>query len=249
MAATEKVGIEIELMNADEAYKTLRNIDETVRNLGRKKTMIKLDDGSIDSIDNQIKKIQDRLDALRAAKKVGVITPEETEEAKRLEAQLRLIKRGLKDGTAEARSFKQEFNSISSKVAHVGSALQSFGNAMTTLTSPFRRVTDGILMGTGYKLLNSFTEGFERGFTRYDTMKKYPKIMAAFGYSAKEAEDSINALDLSVRGLPTGLDEMVDLAQRFTATTGDIARVQNLPLQPTMRSSHQCLRIHRSIRE
>lgn len=230
MAATEKVGIEIELMNADEAYKTLRNIDETVRNLGRKKTMIKLDDGSIDSIDNQIKKIQDRLDALRAAKKIGVITPEETEEAKRLEAQLRLIKRGLKDGTAEARSFKQEFNSISSKVAHVGSALQSFGNAMTTLTSPFRRVTDGILMGTGYKLLNSFTEGFERGFTRYDTMKKYPKIMAAFGYSADEAEASIKALDLSVRGLPTGLDEMVDLAQRFTATTGDIEKGTQLAI-------------------
>lgn len=230
MAATEKVGIEIELMNADEAYKTLRNIDETVRNLGRKKTMIKLDDGSIDSIDNQIKKIQDRLDALRAAKKVGVITPEETEEAKRLEAQLRLIKRGLKDGTAEARSFKQEFNSISSKVAHVGSALQSFGNAMTTLTSPFRRVTDGILMGTGYKLLNSFTEGFEKGFTRYDTMKKYPKIMAAFGYSAEEAQTSIDALDKSVRGLPTGLDEMVDLAQRFTATTGDIDKGTKLAI-------------------
>ena len=230
MAATEKVGIEIELMNADEAYKTLRNIDETVRNLGRKKTMIKLDDGSIDSIDNQIKKIQDRLDALRAAKKIGVITPEETEEAKRLEAQLRLIKRGLKDGTAEARSFKQEFNSISSKVAHVGSALQSFGNAMTTLTSPFRRVTDGILMGTGYKLLNSFTEGFEKGFTRYDTMKKYPKIMAAFGYSAEEAQTSIDALDKSVRGLPTGLDEMVDLAQRFTATTGDIDKGTKLAI-------------------
>lgn len=230
MAASEKVGIEIELMNADTALRTLQRIDETVRNLGRKKTMIKLDDGSIDSIDNQIKKIQDRLDALRAAKKIGVITPEETEEAKRLEAQLRLIKRGLKDGTAEARTFKQEFNSISSKVAHIGSALQSFGNAMTTLTSPFRRITDGILMGTGYKLLNSFTEGFEKGFTRYDTMKKYPKIMAAFGYSADEAQKSIDALDLSVRGLPTGLDEMVDLAQRFTATTGDIQKGTDLAI-------------------
>ena len=128
------------------------------------------------------------------------------------------------------RTFMQTFNAISSKVAHIGSAMQSFGNALTQLTSPFRRFTSGILMGAGFKVVNSFTEGFERGFTRYDTMKKYPKIMAAFGYSAKEAQDSINALDLSVRGLPTGLDEMVDLAQRFTATTGDIQKGTKLAI-------------------
>ena len=127
-------------------------------------------------------------------------------------------------------TFKQTFNKISSGVAHAGSAMQSFGNALTQLTSPFRRFTSGILMGAGYKALNSFTEGFERGFTRYDTMKKYPKIMAAFGYSAEQAEESIKALDMSVRGLPTGLDEMVDLAQRFTATTGDIEKGTKLAI-------------------
>ena len=128
------------------------------------------------------------------------------------------------------RTFQQTFNAISSKVAHIGSAMQSFGNAMTNLTSPFRRLTSGIIMGAGFKVFNSFSEGFERGFTRYDTMKKYPKIMAAFGYSAAQAEESIKALDLSVRGLPTGLDEMVDLAQRFTATTGDIEKGTKLAI-------------------
>lgn len=128
------------------------------------------------------------------------------------------------------RTFIQTFNSISSKVAHVGSALQSFGNAMTNLTSPFRRLTSGIIMGAGFKAFNSFSEGIENGFNRYDTMKKYPKIMAAFGYSSAEAEKSIKALDKSVRGLPTGLDEMVDLAQRFTATTGDIQKGTDLAI-------------------
>ena len=128
------------------------------------------------------------------------------------------------------RTFKETFNMISSRVAHIGSAMQSFGNAMTQLTSPFRRLTSGVLMGAGFKVFNSFSEGFERGFTRYDTMKKYPKIMAAFGYSAAQAEESIKALDLSVRGLPTGLDEMVDLAQRFTATTGDIEKGTKLAI-------------------
>lgn len=120
------------------------------------------------------------------------------------------------------KTFMQTFNSVSSKVAHVGSALQSFGNAMTTLTSPFSRITDGILLGAGYKALNSFTSGLESGFSRYDTMKKFPKIMTALGYGAEEADAAIKKLDASVQGLPIALDDAVSMAQRYIATTGDI---------------------------
>lgn len=120
------------------------------------------------------------------------------------------------------KTFMQTFNSVSSKVAHVGSALQSFGNAMTALTSPFSRITDGILLGAGYKALNSFTSGLESGFSRYDTMKKFPKIMTALGYGAEEADAAIKKLDASVQGLPIALDDAVSMAQRYIATTGDI---------------------------
>lgn len=168
-------------------------------------------------IDNEIAKAQ--REAAREAERMAKEEERAAREAERLAAQAPKIQ-----------TFGQAFNAASSRIAHAGSALQSFGNAMTQLTSPFKRLTNGIVMGAGYKVLNSFTEGFERGFTRYDTMKKYPKIMAAFGYSADEAEASIKALDLSVRGLPTGLDEMVDLAQRFTATTGDIEKGTQLAI-------------------
>lgn len=127
-------------------------------------------------------------------------------------------------------SFKQAFSKISSAVAHLGSAMQSAGNALTRLTNPFANFTKGMVMGAGYKALNKFTEGLNSGFNRYDTMKKYPKIMAAFGYSSEEAQKSIDKLDKSVRGLPTGLDEMVDLAQRFTATTGNIDKGTKLAI-------------------
>ena len=127
-------------------------------------------------------------------------------------------------------TFQRSFNRANSVITHIGSKMQSLGNAMTRLSTPFTRLTTGFVMGAGYKALNTVTEGLSRGFTRYDTMKKYPKIMAAFGYSAKEAKDSIDALDMSVRGLPTGLDEMVDLAQRFTATTGDIQKGTKLAI-------------------
>ena len=128
------------------------------------------------------------------------------------------------------RTFKETFNAISSKVAHIGSAMQSFGNAMTQLTSPFRRITDGIMFGAGYKVLNQFTEGIENSFTRADVMRKYPRVMQAMGYSAQEAENSITKLDLAVQGLPTSLDDIVGMSQRFTSTLGDLTKGTDLAI-------------------
>ena len=122
------------------------------------------------------------------------------------------------------------FNDISLHVARVGSALQSAGNALTRFSAPMRMLLGGAVMGAGYGALGKITEGLESGFSRYDTMKKYTKVMEAFGYSEERALESRNALDQSVRGFPTGLDEIMSMAQRFTATVGDIEKGTNLAI-------------------
>ena len=119
-------------------------------------------------------------------------------------------------------TFGQVFNKISSIVGHIGSAMQSFGNALTRLTSPFQRFTSGLIMGAGYKALGKFTEGLSSAFSRADTMRKYPRVMEAMGYSSEDAEASITKLDQAVQGLPTKLDDIVGMAQRFTSTVGDM---------------------------
>ena len=127
-------------------------------------------------------------------------------------------------------SFGKAFNQLSSVMAHFGSAMQSAGNALTRLTSPFRRFTSGIIMGAGYKALNKFTEGFDSAFSRADTMRKYPRVMQSFGYTADEAETSIKKLDASVQGLPTALDDIVNMSQRFTMTVGDLQKGTDLAI-------------------
>lgn len=226
----ETVGILIELENADQAYATIKRIESSVKSLGKNKTMIKLDDGNLQSVDDRIKEIQDRLAALSAAKKVGVITDDEVEEAKRLNAELKVLQRGLKDGTQNARSFKQEFQSIQSVIAHIGSGMQSLGNALTRLSSPFTRLTTGLIMGAGYKLLNTFTEGFSNSFERYDTMINYARSLQAFGFEAEQAREQIDKLDLSVRGLPTGLDEIVAAQKVYVGATNDLEKATNLAI-------------------
>ena len=226
----EKVGIEINLINADEAEATLKRIEASTKRLGARRTKIQMDDGSLVSVDERIKQIQDRLAALSAAKKMGVITPEETREAKRLAAELDVIKRGLKDGTANAKTFKQVFNGISSAVAHAGSAMQSMGNALTRVGGFMRPITTGLLMGAGYKALNLFTEGFDNAFERADTMKNYDRTLKALGLdvsktfsiAGKEAKTAKDNLDDAVQGLPTSLDEIMAAQKVYAGATGEM---------------------------
>ena len=145
--ADERVGILIELEDPDRALETLKEIDRTIRSFGRKKATIKLDDGSLVTVDERIKEIQDKLAAIKAGKGNKILDHGTVKTAKELRGELTLLQRGLKNATAEAKTFKQVFNSISSSVAHVGSAMQSMGNALTRLTSPFRRLTTGLVMG------------------------------------------------------------------------------------------------------
>lgn len=133
-------------------------------------------------------------------------------------------------GEQNLASLKEMQESMETNIVRFGSRMQTLGMTLQRITQPFMDVYRGVLMTAGYKLFNTVSEGLSSGFTRYDTMKKYPKIMAAFGYSSKQAQKSIDALDQSVRGLPTGLDEIVDLAQRFTATTGDIEKGTQLAI-------------------
>ena len=241
MSATERVGIEIDLMGYEEALRSMQNLERELKSLSGHKVRI--------DAQNRLKDLERNARGLRAElERIKSIRPDEfigpmqegNTAAKTLKEQMKAVRQEMSQTNAEAqrirstlnsvKPLKQVFNGISSSVAHVGSAMQSAGNAIQRLMTPLRMLGTGALLGAGYKAMNTVSEGLSKGLSRYDTMKKYPKVMQSFGYSAKQAQKSIDALDKSVRGLPTGLDEMVDMAQRFTATTGDIEKGTDLAI-------------------
>lgn len=238
MGANELVGIELQLKGYDGVMSDMRTLDQMLNGLRGRRNRVQIETNLKDA-KKEVIALQGELNKLKQAKN---ILNEKGIKSDGLDNKIKQISERLRDANQRARelsyslrnlsgtSFMTTFNRISSAVAHMGFAMQSAGNALTKLTSPFQRFTSGIVMGAGYKALNKFTEGLNNGFNRYDTMKKYPKIMAAFGYSNEESQKSIDALDKSVRGLPTGLDEMVDMAQRFTATVGDIDKGTQLAI-------------------
>ena len=241
MSATERVGIEIDLMGYEEALRSMQNLERELKSLSGHKVRI--------DAQNRLKDLERNARGLRAElERIKSIRPDEfvgpmqegNTAAKTLKEQMKAVRQEMSQTNAEAqrirstlksvKPLRQVFNGISSGVAHMGSAMQSAGNAIQRLMTPLRMLGTGALLGAGYKAMNTVSEGLSKGLSRYDTMKKYPKVMQSFGYSAKQAQKSIDALDKSVRGLPTGLDEMVDMAQRFTATTGDIEKGTDLAI-------------------
>lgn len=65
---------------------------------------------------------------------------------------------------------------------------------------------------------------------RFDTMQKFPKVMAQMGFSADDAERAIQKLSKGVEGLPTALDEITKNAQSIALLTGDLDGATDLAI-------------------
>lgn len=59
---------------------------------------------------------------------------------------------------------------------------------------------------------------------RFDTLQKYPTVMNALGYSAKDVAKSTSILDKGIRGLPTSLDSITSIAQQLGPLTGSATK-------------------------
>lgn len=71
-------------------------------------------------------------------------------------------------------------------------------------------------------MFNKITSSVGDAVKRLDTLNNYPKVMTSLGYSAEEAQSSIDLLSNGIEGLPTTLDSIVGSAQILTASLGDL---------------------------
>ena len=236
MAATEKVGIEVEILGLDEARKEMESFEHDLKSLNGFKVRI--------DAQNRLGELRKEAAALRS--EMARLKTEQSKTAKgsaewkkfandmnnvrsRMAAVNAEIGR-IRTGLNSVKSLRTVFNQISSSVAHMGSAMQSAGNAISRLMTPLRMLGTGAMLGAGFKAMNTVSEGLSAGFERYDIMHKYPRMMKQFETANYSAEKSIKELEQSVLGLPTGLDEMVNLSQRFTMTVGDMKKGTDLAI-------------------
>lgn len=249
MAAEELIGIKLNLEGYEGVMKDLRTLDAYVKAHKRDELGLNLDKArqEVMAYRGEVIKLKKELDGIQ---KYEVTTDENGKEIKRVtkaweeqNAKVKEAQNNYKTATMRVNelsyamgnlkkqmTFGQMFNKISSSVAHLGSVMQSAGNALTRLTSPLRRITTGLLMGVGYKALNMFTEGFGNAFERYDTMQNYARTLSAFGFSAEDAAKQVDKLNESVIGLPTGLDEIVAMQKVYVGATNDLTKATDIAI-------------------
>ena len=70
----------------------------------------------------------------------------------------------------------------------------------------------------------------DSAISRFDTMQKFPKVMAALGFSSEDSSKSIKNLSDGIDGLPTKLDDVIASTQQLTSITGDLDKSTNTVL-------------------
>ena len=234
--ATEFVGIELQLRGEEAVMAKLREADAMIKSLrGRKQLELNLTQAKreLDILNAKMKEFRNMQKELASQ---GKKSPWVDANIKKTQAEIDKVTSSIRVMQASLRTagktFAQTFNSMSSRVAHVGSAMQSLGNAMTRMTAPFRMLTTGLLYGAGFKALNLITDGFSKAFERSDTMDTYDRSLKALGLDAektfsiagKAAKTAKENLDEAVQGLPTGLDEIMAAQKVYAGATGEMVK-------------------------
>lgn len=106
-------------------------------------------------------------------------------------------------GKETARALSQHFETTGKIFVNTGKLVTSAGKVCTAATT-------GIVAGLATAV------------SRFDTLNNYPRVLSNLGFSAEEAQRSIDALSEGIDGLPTALDDAASGVQRLVAKNGDI---------------------------
>lgn len=238
-------------MGYAEAKKQMEEIKRLTSTFLGKKAQIEIG-GNWDTVKNQIKTLRTELRALQAEKEklrntdTSAFDEDQLQEydakLKQVNADMVTIQNQINRLTTASqnagKSLTQTFNSISSRVRHLGGALQTLGNTLTRVARPFNNLMRGTVFAAGYKLLGLASEGLAGATERADIMKTYAPIIKSIGAglsendaeATKQLAEAYNALDDSVQGLPTGLDEIIEQWKLLTIATQDYDKAAQLAI-------------------
>ena len=99
-----------------------------------------------------------------------------------------------------------------------------------TLGSVISGAVGGAVAVAASKAVGSVMGAIDGAIKRVDIMNNFPKIMKNLGYSADDAQASIDKMSKGLEGLPTSLDQMAGTVQQLAPLTGGLDKATNLSL-------------------
>lgn len=123
----------------------------------------------------------------------------------------------------------ENFTSVTNKAMQAMEKLQSASGAASngvskntnSMSSAFKSMVGAMgavqIAGKAFGVVKDSLDG---AISRFDTLNKYPVVMKALGYSARDVSKSAKTLSNGIDGLPTSLDEITSSAQQLAPLVG-----------------------------
>lgn len=132
-----------------------------------------------------------------------------------VKAVLQAVDENFTSTTNKAMQAMQKLQSAS------GTASNGMSRNANSMSSTFKSMAGAMgavqIAGKAFDVVKNSLDG---AISRFDTLNKYPVVMKALGYSAKDVSKSTKLLSNGIDGLPTSLDEITSNAQQLAPLVG-----------------------------
>lgn len=112
----------------------------------------------------------------------------------------------------------------------VGQSNQT-ASATTSATSSVKNLATSLgLVAVASKAFSVVKDSIGGAIDRFDTLNKYPVVMDALGYSARDVAKSSRLMQKGIDGLPTSLQDITSVAQQLAPLTGSATKASKSAL-------------------
>lgn len=112
----------------------------------------------------------------------------------------------------------------------VGESNQT-SSATTSATSSVKNLATSLgLVAVAGKAFSVVKDSIGGAIDRFDTLNKYPVVMDALGYSARDVAKSSKLMQKGIDGLPTSLQDITSVAQQLAPLTGSATKASKSAL-------------------
>lgn len=133
--------------------------------------------------------------------------------------------------SAVDQNFTKTMESAVDSLSKVVSQSNQTASATTSATGSVKNLATSLgLVAVASKAFSVVKDSIGGAIDRFDTLNKYPVVMDALGYSARDVARSSKLMQKGIDGLPTSLQDITSVAQQLAPLTGSATKASESAL-------------------
>lgn len=133
--------------------------------------------------------------------------------------------------SAVDQNFTKTMESAVDSLSKVVSQSNQTASATTSATGSVKNLATSLgLVAVAGKAFSVVKDSIGGAIDRFDTLNKYPVVMDALGYSARDVAKSSKLMQKGIDGLPTSLQDITSVAQQLAPLTGSATKASESAL-------------------